>query len=51
MGTVGGAYHLQMATSLIIFLAVNDFVEFNVIANGFYAGSTIHNTACCIFLG
>jgi hypothetical protein len=51
MGTVGGAYHLQLATSLIIFLAVNDYVEFNVVANGIYGGSTIHSTACCIFLG
>ena len=51
MGTVSGAYHLQLATSLIIFLAVNDYVEFNVITNGFYGGTTIHSTACCIFLG
>ena len=51
MGTVSGAYHLQMASSLIIFLAVNDYVEFYSITNGFYGGSTIHSSACCIFLG
>lgn len=51
MGTVSGAYHLQMASSLIILMAVNDYVEFNVITNGIYGGSTIHSTACCIFLG
>jgi hypothetical protein len=50
-GYAGNPHHLQMATSLIIFLAVNDFVEFNVISNGFYGGTTIHSTACCIFLG
>jgi hypothetical protein len=51
MGTVTGMYHLQMATSLIIYLAVNDYVEFNVVTDGFYGGSSIHSTACCIFLG
>jgi hypothetical protein len=50
-GYAGNPHHLQMATSLIIFMAVNDFVEFNVITNGFYGGTTIHSTACCIFLG
>lgn len=51
MGTVSGAYYLQMASSLIILMAVNDYVEFNVITNGIYGSSTIHSTACCIFLG
>jgi hypothetical protein len=51
MGTVTGAYHLQTACSVIIFLAVNDYVEFYSITNGFYGGSTIHSSACCILLG
>ena len=50
-GYAGNPHHLQLATSLIIFLAVNDYVDFRVISNGFYGGSTIHSTACCIFLG
>ena len=51
MGTVTGAYHLQTACSVIIFLAVNDYVEFYSITNGFYGQSTIHSSACCILLG
>lgn len=48
---VGVPYYMQQACSLIVFLAVNDYVEFNVVEDGFYGDSTIHNTACCIFLG
>jgi hypothetical protein len=44
-------YHMQMSCAVIIFLAVNDYIEFNVLSDGFYGDSTIHNTACCIFLG
>lgn len=51
MGTVAGVYHLQMSCAVIIFLAVNDYVEFYSITNGFYGQSTIHSSACCIFLG
>lgn len=51
MGTVSGFYYLQTACSVIIFLAVNDYVEFYSISNGFYGLSTIHSSACCILLG
>ena len=45
------ANHMALACSVIIFLAVNDFVYFQSITNGFYGDSTLHSTACCIFLG
>jgi hypothetical protein len=43
--------HMPLACSVIIFLAVNDFVHFQSITNGFYGDSTLHSTSCCIFLG
>ena len=51
MGTVSGAYHLQNSCCVMIYMAVNDYVEFYSITNGFYGGSTIHSTACCYLLG
>ena len=51
VGNVTAPNHLQLACSVIIYLAVNDFVQFYVASDGFYGTSTIHNTACCIFLG
>jgi hypothetical protein len=49
--TASGPLHLQMSCSVIIYLAVNDNVYFNVVGDGFYGTNTIHNSACCIFLG
>ena len=51
VGNITAPNHLQLACSVIIFLAVNDNVYFYVASDGFYGASTIHNTACCIFLG
>lgn len=51
VGNITAPNHLQMSCSVIIFMAVNDFVQFYVASDGFYGGSVIHNTACCIFLG
>ena len=48
---VTAPYHMQQSCSVIIFLAVNDYIQFYVLSDGFYGGSTLHNTACCIFLG
>jgi hypothetical protein len=45
------ANHMTLSCSVVIFLAVNDFVHFQVVTNGFYGDSTLHTTAICIFLG
>ena len=51
VGNITAPNHLQLSCSVIISMAVNDFVQFYVASDGFYGSSTIHNTACCIFLG
>ena len=51
VGNITAPNHLQMSCSVIISMAVNDFVQFYVATDGFLGSSTIHNTACCIFLG
>ena len=51
VGNITAPNHLQLSCAVIISMAVNDFVQFYVASDGFYGGSTIHNTACCIFLG
>jgi hypothetical protein len=51
VGNITPPNHLQLSCSVIIYLAVNDNVYFYVASDGFYGGTTIHNTACCIFLG
>jgi hypothetical protein len=51
VGNITAPNHLQLACSVIIFLAVNDNVYFYVASDGFYGQSTIHNSACCILLG
>jgi hypothetical protein len=51
LGNVTPPNHMQLSCSVIIFLAVNDFVQFYVADGGFYGGNVVHNTACCIFLG
>lgn len=51
VGNITAPNHMQLACSVIIYLAVNDNVYFYIASDGFYGGSTIHNTACCIFLG
>ena len=51
VGNITAPNHLQLSCSVIISMAVNDFVQFYVATDGFLGSSTIHNTACCIFLG
>jgi len=43
--------HSQEACTVMIYLAVNDYVEFRVVDGSFYGQSTIHSTACCFFIG
>lgn len=50
-GTVSGVYHLQIACSVIIYLAVNDYVNFQIVGDGFYGSNAIHCSASCFFLG
>ena len=43
--------HMQQSCSVMVFLAVNDYFQFYSLTDGFYGSSTLHNTACCFFLG
>ena len=44
-------YHMQQSCSVMVYLAVNDYFQFYSLTDGFYGDSTLHNTACCFFLG
>jgi hypothetical protein len=43
--------HSQLACSVIIFLSVNDFVQFRVITDAVYGFATLHTTATCQLIG
>ncbi len=43
--------HVQQSCSVMVFLAINDYFQFYSITDGFYGTNTLHNTACCFFLG
>ena len=50
-GTSGGVRHQPLAGTLIYYMNEGDYMQFNVVNDGIYGGSTIHNTCTCMYLG
>jgi hypothetical protein len=50
-GTSGGIRHQPLAGTLIYYMNEGDYMQFNVVSDGIYGGSTVHNTCTCMYLG